>query len=92
MPVFMPPARLKTQKDVENFFVHIDSSEDSVIYFLFILDIFGKALFLCHVVLGTLAALGHLPVDVLLGGLDVTRLAVDAAVNLVVSNGALEGQ
>ena len=33
----------------------------------------------CHVVLGTLAALGHLPVDVLVGRLDVACLAVDAA-------------
>jgi hypothetical protein len=35
--------------------------------------------FSCLVVLGTLAALGHLPVDVLVGRLDVARLAVDAA-------------
>ncbi len=34
---------------------------------------------LCQVVLGPLAALGDLPVDVLVRGLDVTRLAVDAA-------------
>lgn len=35
---------------------------------------------LCHVVLGALTSLRHLPVDVLVRGLDVARLAVDAAV------------
>ena len=37
----------------------------------------------CHVVLGTLATLGHLPVDVLVGRLDVARLAMDAAARCV---------
>jgi len=32
-----------------------------------------------HVVLGALAALRHLPVDILMRSLDVTRLAVNAA-------------
>ena len=32
----------------------------------------------CLIVLGPLAALGHLPVDVLVGRLDIARLAVDA--------------
>lgn len=35
---------------------------------------------LCHVVLGTVATGGANPVDVLRRGLDVTRLAVNAAV------------
>jgi len=35
-----------------------------------------------HVVLGTLSSLGHLPVDILVRGLDVARLAVDAAIFL----------
>jgi hypothetical protein len=33
----------------------------------------------CHVVLGSLSALWHLPVDVLVRCLDIARLAVDAA-------------
>lgn len=33
-----------------------------------------------HVILGTLATLGHLPVDILMRSFDVARLAVNAAV------------
>lgn len=38
---------------------------------------------LCHVVLGTFAALRYLPVDVLLGSFDIACLAVNAAVFLM---------
>ena len=41
--------------------------------------------FLGHVVLRTFTSLGHLPVDVLVRGLDIARLAMDAAVPLLES-------
>ena len=37
----------------------------------------------CHVVLGALSALGDLPVDILVGSLDVACLAVDAAISAI---------
>lgn len=40
---------------------------------------------LCHVILGALAALRNLPIDVLIGGLDVASFAMYAAV-ISVSN------
>lgn len=47
-------------------------------------------LLLCHIILGTLTTLRNLPVDVLIGGLDVACFAMYAAVMDV--RFALKGQ
>ena len=49
--------------------------------FFFLFSLFSFPL--SHVILGTLASLGYLPINVLLRRLDITSLAVDAAGNVL---------